>query len=524
MSRYAGTYLNYERVNEVMKKETHDENDLGELFLFLTQENNKLKKEASIIITRVMTNISPAALRQINTYFKNKTSMEWTFNWKNYDISKLTKNIKNKAEIINILGLASFHCNGYFREQAIDKLAKAKEESVFPFILLRTNDYVEIIRIKAKKALSDLLIRDNFKEIVKSYSIIERARTWKHSVYEFVREELSEIERQLAVADILAALETADLKGKIYCYEFLIRQKKMVNEEACNLLLREADPYVKAYTFNHLIEKLSNTELIKSKDAIYNVKNSGIRIKLIEKLFAIDYFTTQEALLFTLTDRYAKVRNAGLEHIKSIGECDEIRYYHELLKENPQNQYAISGICEYGTKEEDEFLKTYLNSKSVKITADVIRFIVKNKFDEYIGVLTGYITDSRISLSNLSRKLLISNKQLVNLDEIYEIYIVADIWHVKENCMLFLRSLAKWESIPYILEFVYSENSDISKRGAMYFDAWKINFNKSFTRPNANQIEKIEKIIIEILKKHTKNLLPLEYIIFILKSYSNYTA
>ena len=73
MSHYAGTYLDSKRVNEIMKKETHDENDLGELFLFLTQENNKLKKEASIIITRVMTNISPAALRQINTYFKNKT-------------------------------------------------------------------------------------------------------------------------------------------------------------------------------------------------------------------------------------------------------------------------------------------------------------------------------------------------------------------------------------------------------------------------------------------------------------------
>ncbi|MFI5461079.1 MAG: hypothetical protein ACHRXM_37200 [Isosphaerales bacterium] len=53
----------------------------------------------------------------------------------------------------SVLGLLSFHRNGYVRHEALRLLAQSHDGSELPYLLIRQNDWVESIRADARRAV-----------------------------------------------------------------------------------------------------------------------------------------------------------------------------------------------------------------------------------------------------------------------------------------------------------------------------------------------------------------------------------
>jgi hypothetical protein len=56
-----------------------------------------------------------------------------------------------------ILGLLSFHRNGYVREEAVRLLASVNDGTELPFLLIGQNDWVDVIGVEAQLAVSERL-------------------------------------------------------------------------------------------------------------------------------------------------------------------------------------------------------------------------------------------------------------------------------------------------------------------------------------------------------------------------------
>lgn len=104
--------------------------------------------------------------------FRERTSLEWSYDWRQEDPQNLITSSMSECERATIFGLCSFHPNGYFREKAIKALSNMSSENAFPYLLIRLNDWVGIVRDCAKKSVKNLIGIQNAQVIVNNLSLV----------------------------------------------------------------------------------------------------------------------------------------------------------------------------------------------------------------------------------------------------------------------------------------------------------------------------------------------------------------
>ena len=72
----------------------------------------------------------------------------------------------------SVLGLLSFHRNGYVRHEAVRLLAQSHDASELPYLLIRQNDWVEPIRADARRAVQARLDEGHLSDFVTNLSLV----------------------------------------------------------------------------------------------------------------------------------------------------------------------------------------------------------------------------------------------------------------------------------------------------------------------------------------------------------------
>ena len=78
-----------------------------------------------------------------------------------------------------VLGLTSFHPDGYLREKALHALAARHSGIEIPFILLRLNDWVKEIRTVAREAFDERLTPEYAVHFVMNLPLVLRLKDWE---------------------------------------------------------------------------------------------------------------------------------------------------------------------------------------------------------------------------------------------------------------------------------------------------------------------------------------------------------
>lgn len=142
-------------------------------FWLLTSTDDRLKSKA---IELINTAINEVDLKRLDSEFRQRTSFEWTIDWRNKSPNNLIPSICTDEEKITILGLSSFHPNGYFREKAIKELFKYDIKRVFPFLIIRVNDWVPAIRTINKKMLLEKIDTQNIHLIIQYLPLLNKLK------------------------------------------------------------------------------------------------------------------------------------------------------------------------------------------------------------------------------------------------------------------------------------------------------------------------------------------------------------
>ncbi|MRX73988.1 hypothetical protein GJU40_17805 [Bacillus lacus] len=483
----------------LIDKEAHK---LPAAFLLLLSTSEDHKIQAAETLHRFLLSTSMKELLRIDTLFREASSLDWTYNWKNESPHALCPpNITNDQKV-SVLGLSTFHLNGYFREKALIELASYETGREIPYMLIRCNDWVPQVRNTAMRLVEERLTVDYAVTFAESLLIIFKLRSLKRVNHEILFEKIVNLlSKKEAVPVLKQAAHSKENHLRYTSYKIMIHAKVLNKSELLTYFQREKEPRSRLLLFNEIINNISEADFLKYYFLLRKDKFPKIRVQVLEMFHSMNPQQSIEELEKALFDKNESVRSVARYLLKKQGITDFAPYYIRAIQQQSEENVrgALLGIGEAGRKEHLPIILPFTQSYKAEIVKAVIRSISLLDAENHQDLFLKMLMHEHIGVSKEARKSLQRTSYYDRIHELYRIYKEGKNSHSRYSAALLLSSLSKWESIRYSIEF--SNNKDdhsVSRLGENQLKNWVATYNQSFQNPSQEQVAAIR----DALKKY----------------------
>jgi hypothetical protein len=141
-----------------------------------------------------------------------------------------TKDVSHLASMgemsVSLLGLASCHTDGYVREEALRDLGKMETGAELPFLFIRANDWVEVIRSSARKMILERIRPDYSRHLLIWLRLALRLGKAGRGDHAAIIEALRKLfESQEAHQTLYTGFHSQDRFVRRFCYEIALNAK-----------------------------------------------------------------------------------------------------------------------------------------------------------------------------------------------------------------------------------------------------------------------------------------------------------
>jgi hypothetical protein len=407
----------------------------------------------------------------------------------------------SEVEKVSVLGLCTFHPNGYFREESLKALSKFETGREIPFILLRCNDWVKDVRKVARKLFESRIFIKFGKEIVENLPLVFKLKNSNRDDHNVIFEKIVKFLSQKENIPLLDQGAKSNFnKVRYFSYRIMIYSKMFNKKELLNYLKLERDPHSRLILFNEILNDINVNEFNDFFPILREDNFPKIRAEVLHMNYVFYPEDSLAVLIESLFDKSGSIRSIARYLLKKQNITDLISYYIDAIKLGTTNKLrcALLGLGEVGKEEHVDFILPFLQDERVGVTKAAIRAIMMldgNKYrNEFVNLLNhehkGVSKEATISL----QKTFYQDKK----NDIYYVYQNTKYDHTKYNAAILLCSLPKWDSLQYIITFyVNNEDISISQLGNLKLINWLVNFNRTFISPNKEQIDCIRNILIK---------------------------
>lgn len=467
------------------------------IFELLLSSSIELKLRTTKVLYKYIRLLNILELSKLDNLFRERTSLDWSYDWRNESPDNLLTSDMTEEESLIILGLCSFHPNGYFREKAIDLLNQRGSGKELPFLLIRCNDWVSEVREKAIKYVECHLTHNYVKYIVINLPLIFKLKNTKRNDQSKIFEQVVQILSQKESFPFLEEGTKSNIsKIRYFCYQIIIYSKVYNKELLLNYLKLEKEPHPRHLLFNELIRDISEDEFNLYYPTLRKDNFPMIRAKVLEKYYAFFPDESIMELESGLLDKSGTIRSIARFLLSKQNKSDFASFYIRMLEFNQFVRGALLGLGEVGKKEHVELIIPFISHSSVSIVKAAIRALSLLNGENHKGDFVGLLDSKHKGISKVARRSLSTVYYNDMKCSLYYLYKETKYEHTKYNTVLLLSSLPKWDSIIYIIEFyVNKADSEISKLGKAKLTNWIENFNRTFDSPTMEQIVSINKTL-----------------------------
>ncbi|WP_346962539.1 hypothetical protein [Clostridium sp.] len=471
---------------------------IPDVFQLLLGNNEEVKLQSAENLNYVMSTLNSSQLIKVDKIFRERVSYEWSYDWRTKDPKELLHPLMSEEEKVTILGLSSFHPNGYFRENAIKALSNMETGHEIPYLLIRINDWVRPVRNISKEQLLRYLTPEHTMSFINNLPLVLRlgecSREEHIDVIDAVVSLLSSSESS---QKLISGLQSPDSKVRLACYKIILKIRILDSKSIINYLIKDTNPYNRLFVLRNIKQEITPDEFTDISQLLLNDKFAQIRILALETLYKFQPEGSINTLEKSLFDRNQSVRSLSRYLLSKHKKYDFAAIYRHAIQKNEQLYSSICGLGETGNTSDSKIISTFMNNDTIKIVKASINALARLDFQEYEEELIFIINDERVGISKAARSVLYKRIDGSDADTIYGIFKQAIYDHVKINTCILLCSLSKWEAIRYIIEFCADKNDSISALGQNAIENWKVKYNCSFTTPTKKQIEEIRKLIMD---------------------------
>ena len=267
-----------------------------------------------------------------------------------------------------VLGLASFHGNGHVRERAVQLLDAIEDGSELPFLLIRLNDWVDVVRQVARLAVERRLHGEAFQAFVTNialvFRLLEQQRADHGPLVQAVVRGLVQPEHEAALIDIVQS-DSRNVRRTAFRAAMELSGPHRVR--LANVCISSADPIIRLWCLQSATSIFDSDRLAAflrhcEDDPFMPVRREVLRVRVVclpEEC--------GEALNAALFDRSPAIREEARFHLRKRGQQDFADIYRRAVQEHAQLDRAIIGLGETGDVSDAALVLPFLQSDCTRL-------------------------------------------------------------------------------------------------------------------------------------------------------------
>jgi len=396
----------------------------------------------------------------------------------------------------SLLGVLSFHNNGYIREASSMALATIRDGSEIPFLLLRVNDWVQVIRKVAYQALLDRCSLEYAVHFTKNLPLVMRLESCDRSDHtHIINSIVSQLEKEDSWNILLVGIQSEEMLERRAAFNIAIRSSnsKLI-KQGIELGIQSQDTLIRVRS-TQKVKLITNPDQLAGALSVLRIDPfMPVRLAALRHYVELSAENAFDELYNALLDKHISVREFARYHLNKMEPIDFGAYYRVVLSECEEAQIyaAIGGIGETGESGDDILVLPFVNHRLVRIRMAALRALAKLNLPQHTKTFIASLEDKSPKVSREAVRALTQSRDFISHQEAIWRLIEGDsASHVKLNAFSLLCKLSKWDSIYYLLKSARLDDELIQKRANIALKVWWASYNRSFTKPNEFQKKRI---------------------------------
>ena len=417
---------------------------------------------------------------------------EWWGVWRAVDLGTPGRLAREGSLVL--LALCSSHPSGYVRERVVRLLDGSEDPLVLPFLLIRTNDWVDEVHRIALEAVRRRLTEESIPGFLESFDLVRRLQGDLRRDLVGLREEVETLLLSSQNSPHLtAALSNADPRLRRLAFD-LAHRSGFDRRELARRGMSDPQPFLRRWTMNKILDSLPDETAEHYLREGLRERCAPVRLTATERW--IERFPgATELLQELLFDPHRVVRSLAQRALASKGVPVGDKYRDSLETSLPLRRLAatIEGLGEVGEKTDVAPILDFRSHASPRVreaTVRALHALAPRQFDEYFFAA---LEDPSPRVAR--RACLALQSAVIEPDRIRELFWGSRLLHARYEALRLMELLPKWERAIQLVPALDDTEPTIASRARDAFDRWRFRFNRSFAEATSDQQRRLQEVV-----------------------------
>jgi HEAT repeat protein len=416
------------------------------------------------------------------------------------DLSRFT----SSEFAVSLLGLATFHSNGYVREAAVEHLAAHNSGQELPFLLIRLNDWVLPVRDAAATAVDARLRPEYAHHFLRSLQLVFRLERCGRANRALVDIVCSLLRRAECKEVLRAGMKSSDRALRRASFQLAADAGQAARAGIVRAALADTDPVARAWAARRFLPGVIAEELPSIAAPMLADRFMPVRRDALWALATKCPDFAVEPLKRALLDNHVGMREVARHFLGADVGFDVRQFYLDAVKRQDVKTLAASirGLGETGKPEDTGMVSTFLKAPEPRFRRAATYAVGKLDAEHFVAQLTQLLADEMPGVSREAFKALLPKARQQSLDDYWKLFTNDQRIFVRRNALALMLRFSKWERLPPLLLACAGEDKRLSGLASNALQAWSRNYNSSFAEPTRTDFERIR----DALNRTEKNL------------------
>lgn len=440
---------------------TGQRNVLRFLYSAVIEADRENAKLAAGCIGEELKKLNAAQMMNLEREFRTYTSMEWFTDFEKVCLENLKEKLSDEELFLWVVRLGTFHPNGYFREKCIQELKS--DLSSAPYLILRCNDWVAVIRNQLSNSLIQNFKKMNGEELLALLPFLAKVRQgerYEKDMFCGIEEEyflcLREKIQQLGMYE----LRQLESRGTCYLYSMLLEKQMLSKTQIKQLISLERTSVGKRLLFSGLWRQYEIS--MDEAEVFLQDKSSVVRKMAMEFKYNM-IGDAWQGLEFFLLDHSKSVRDWAAYILRKHTDMDVLEFYKAHLRE-PDTLTAILGMGQQGSKEALPLIEPFLNSEDERYVRNAIKSMGRLLAEDGADLYWRYLFDERVQVSKAAYRAICDNRICMGAETIYQALLNCENFNKRKYLINLLLQESSWSRLPFLLLLYQYEEKDLRDR------------------------------------------------------------
>jgi HEAT repeat protein len=394
-----------------------------------------------------------------------------------------------------VVGLASFHHDGYVREAATRALAASSSGAEIPFLLIRANDWIHPVRHIAVQALMARTDAKYAALLMRSLPLVVRLRALGRGDHQELAQALENtVASEPAASALRAGIDSADHATRRECAKLAVAFRKV---SICLYALNSTDNMVRIHCARFLLAALPVDEVCSLASDLAFDTCAVVRREALLCVVKQCPRDREARLRKALLDSNASVRGLAVYKVRATLDLDVASIYRTHLTGVSDRQVAASivGLGECGTVDDVPLLRSILGTASLRIRRSVLHAIAILDAQGNADLFSMALVSASPGVSRKACEILLKNSSLADDAALETAMLASSHGHVRKNAFKVLARTRKWPSLRFILLAVQADDETLQDLPSNALRRWLRDYNRRFTQAQAAELRCLKSLL-----------------------------